>query len=373
MAPLRSMNTSPDTAADPSAHPAGATASPASGNLLPRNRFLKACRCEPLDRPPVWLMRQAGRVLPEYRKLKETYTFVQLVQNPELAAEVTLQPIRRFDFDAAIYFSDILVIPEAMGQKYRFRESGGIQMDFAVQSAGDVARLEEHAVRERLQYATQALTHIRRDCGERTALIGFSGAPWTLANFMLAGGSSRDYTEGKLLFHSDRKLFDALMEKLTFAVTDYLKLQIEAGVDAVQIFDSLGGMLPETDFEDASGKWIRRIVNELGGAVPVIVFAKGVCDNWEFLQEIGANILGVDWTINLPRLRDRLPTPIGVQGNLDPFLLSTTPDIVARETRRLLESMRGRTGHIFNLGHGVQPSSKLECVGRLVETVKNFS
>jgi uroporphyrinogen decarboxylase len=350
----------------------GASPRPAATEPAGRERFLDACQLRAVDRPPVWLMRQAGRALPEYRALKQKRTFLELVQTPELAAEVTLQPIRRFGFDAAILFSDILVIAEALGQPYRFRERGGLEMAFTLNSRADVQRLETGAVAERLQYVARALPLIREGLGGRTALLGFAGSPWTLANFMLEGGGVREYTRARALIHSDPGLFELLMEKLTIAVTDFLRLQIEAGVDAVQIFDSLGGLLPASLFEAASSRWMRRIIASLDGRVPVIVFSKGTHDNWEELAATGARILGLDWTVSLARTRARLPERIGLQGNLDPMLLKTSPAIVAAETTRILRETRGWKGHIFNLGHGVPPDAGLENIQALVDTVRSF-
>lgn len=337
-----------------------------------RERFLNACRCRQVDRPPVWLMRQAGRALPEYRALKEKHTFLELVQTPELATEVTLQPIRRFDFDAAILFSDILVVCEGLGQRYQFRDGGGIQMEFLLKTAADVDRLEVAAVTERLQYVAKALPLIKSALNGRTALIGFAGSPWTLANFMVEGGGVKEYTKAKALYYSDPPLFARLLEKLTQAVVGYLQLQIDAGADAVQIFDSLGGVLSDGDFARASGNWIKQIIAGLKGQVPVIVFSKGTHGNWDDLVDTGAQVLGVDWNVRLADVRARLPEAVGVQGNLDPFLLSTTPVAVAAGTGRILREMRGRRGHIFNLGHGVPPNAKLENIGALVETVRSF-
>jgi uroporphyrinogen decarboxylase len=337
-----------------------------------RERFLAAARCLPTDRPPVWLMRQAGRALPEYRLLKEKYTFLELVQTPDLATEVTLQPIRRFGFDAAILFSDILVVCEGLGQRYEFREQSGIEMEFLLNSAADIERLEVSAVTQRLQYVAKALGQIREALNGKTALLGFAGSPWTLANFMLEGGGVKEYTKAKALFYSDPQLFSRLLEKLTQAVTDYLQLQIDAGVDALQIFDSLGGGLNDGDFGAASSRWMRQIISSLKAQVPVIVFSKGTHGNWQTLAETGAQVLGVDWNTRLSEIRTRLPENVGVQGNLDPFLLSTTPAVVAEETRRILTEMRGRPGHIFNLGHGVPPNARLENIESLVQTVRGF-
>ncbi|MBE0543535.1 MAG: uroporphyrinogen decarboxylase [Verrucomicrobia bacterium] len=365
--------------------------------MTSRQRFLNACHCRPNDRPPVWLMRQAGRALPEYRKLKETYTFVQLVQNPELAVEVTLQPVRRFGFDAAILFSDILVIPEALGQTYRFKETGGVQMDFAVQSRSDIEKLSVEQVCEKLSYVDQALRILRRELGDQTALIGFSGSPWTLATFMMEGASVPKYSRALALFREDPKTYFALAEKLTAAVAAYLQMQAATGVDALQIFDSHGGHLAPTEFQEASGRWMREIIaslhrshpgEEAGSAAtsesaslprrllkvaPVIVFSLGTHGNWPDLVASGGNVIGIDWQTSLADARKHVSEGIGLQGNLAPALLSdATPEGVACETKAVLEAMRGRNGHIFNLGHGLTPGAKLENITALVETVRAF-
>ena len=337
-----------------------------------RDRFLRACRCQAVDRPPIWLMRQAGRVLPEYRALKEKHSFLELVRTPELATEVTLQPIRRFGFDAAILFSDILVIPEALGQPYEFVEGGGIVME-PIRTAAEIDALDAAAVRERLDYVAKALPLIKRELKGQTALIGFAGSPWTLANFMLEGGGAKEYTKAKALFYSDRSLFEHLLRKITVAVSDYLLMQIEAGAEAVQIFDSLGGLTNDHAFADVSARWMTEIIRSLGGRVPVIVFSKGTHGNWSDLVATGAQIIGVDWTVRLSEVRARLPQNVGVQGTFDPFLLTTTPQIVEAEARLLLQDMRGCLGHIFNLGHGVPPAAKLENVETLVNTVRGFA
>ena len=346
---------------------------PAAG-LTFRQRFLDACHCRPVDRPPVWLMRQAGRALPEYRKLKEKYTFVELVQNPELATEATLQPIRRFGFDAAILFSDILVIPEALGQKYRFRETGGIEMDFTIRTKADVERLSVDQVLKRLQYVDKALRLLRKELGQQRALIGFSGSPWTLATFMMEGGSAEKYTRALALFREDPKTYRALAKKLTEAVTAYLKMQIAAGVDAVQIFDSHGGHLAQTEFQAASGKWIKEIISGLGSKVPTIAFSLGTHHNWNDLVGSGASVLGIDWQFPLREAQKLVPAKVALQGNLPPaVLVDSTPEAVAKETTRVMVEMLGRPGHIFNLGHGLLPGAKLENIEALVNTVRKFN
>jgi uroporphyrinogen decarboxylase len=321
----------------------------------------------------MWLMRQAGRALPEYRKLKETYTFVQLCQTPDLAVEVTLQPIRRFGFDAAILFSDILVIPEAMGQEYHFKETGGVQMDFAITSKTDIEKISVAQVCDKLSYVDKALRILRKELGNETALIGFTGSPWTLATFMMEGASVPKYSRALALFREDPKTYFVLAEKLTAAVTAYLKMQVATGVDAVQIFDSHGGHLAATEFQDGSGRWMKQIISNLGGKVPVIQFSLGTHGNWPDLIASGANVLGIDWQTALDEARQLIPPHIGMQGNLSPTLIvEGTPEVVASETTKILETMRGRPGHIFNLGHGLTPGAKLENIQSLVDTVKAF-
>ena len=321
----------------------------------------------------MWLMRQAGRALPEYRKLKETYTFVQLVQNPELAVEVTLQPVRRFGFDAAILFSDILVIPEAMGQTYHFKETGGVQMDFAIRSQTDIEKLSVDRVVERLNYVDNALRILRRELGNNTALLGFTGSPWTLATFMMEGASVPKYSRALQLFREAPQTYYLLAEKLTAAVTAYLRMQMATGIDALQIFDSHGGHLAATEFQEASGRWTNEVIANLGGKVPVINFSLGTHGNWPDLIRSGAQVIGIDWQTSLAEARDIMPPHIALQGNLSPTILAEgTPEIVAAETQKTLEIMRDRPGHIFNLGHGLTPGAKLENITALVETVKSF-
>ena len=386
---------------------ANADAPAAPGKPTNRRRFLDACHCRATDRPPVWLMRQAGRALPEYRELKEKHSFLELIQTPELAAEVTLQPVRRFGFDAAILFSDILVIPEAMGQPYRFRETGGLVMDFAVRTKADIERLSVERVVERLGYVDQALRLLRKELGDQTALIGFSGSPWTLATFMMEGGSAEKYTRALRLFHEDRETFYIACRKThrrhhrlsananqrrRGRAPDFRQPRRPARADGIS------GSLRDAGCGTSSAALERRtphsarkagvqalacsadtLKRELQhadseiGAPPVIVFSPGTHGNWDDLLATGASVLGIDWQFPLAHARRLLPADIALQGNLAPALLSdATPEIVAQETRAVLEAMRGRKGHIFNLGHGVPPNAKLENIAALVETVQNF-
>ena len=342
--------------------------------MTSRDRFLAACQGQPLDRPPIWVMRQAGRYLPEYRALKAQSSFLHMVRTPDIATEVTLQPLRRFALDAAILFSDILVIPEALGQGYHFRDAGGIEMEYRLETRAQVDALAPaEAVPERLRYVAAALNLIHRELAGSRALLGFGGSPWTLATYMVEGGSSEDFERIKLLFYTERATFDALLEKLTAALIAYFRMQIAAGADAIQIFDSWGGIVAGTDYEAASLRWIRQIVAALPLGFPIILYAKGTAPHLTDQAFSGVRVLSVDWTCDLAVVRRALPANVAVQGNLDPVLLNTTPDIVRAAATRLLEAMRGAPGHIFNLGHGITPRAKVECMQALVETVTGWS
>ena len=286
----------------------------------------------------------------------------------------TLQPLKRFSgIDAAILFSDILVIPEALGQAYKFRDEGGIAMEFRLETRAQIDALAPaDGVPARLHYVADALTLLKKQLAGSHALLGFGGSPWTLATYMVEGGSSDDFERIKLLFYTERATFDALLEKLTAALIAYFKMQIAAGADAIQIFDSWGGIIAGPDYETASLKWIRQIIAGLPRDFPVILYAKGTAPHLTDQAFTGARVLSVDWTSDLAIVRRTLPANVAVQGNLDPVLLNTTPDIVRRESTRLLESMRGARGHIFNLGHGIMPHAKIECMTALVETVTGW-
>jgi uroporphyrinogen decarboxylase len=296
-----------------------------------------------------------------------------MVRTPAVAMEVTLQPLRRFALDAAILFSDILVIPEALGQGYHFREQGGIAMAYRLETRAQVDALAPaEAVTERLNYVAETLKLLKTELAGSHALLGFGGSPWTLATYMVEGGSSDEFELIKQLFYTDRAMFDALLEKLTAALIVYFKLQIEAGADAIQIFDSWGGIIAGPDYEAASLRWIREIVAALPKDFPVILYAKGTAPHLSDQAFTGVRVLSLDWTNDLALVRRALPDNLALQGNLDPVLLNTRPDIVRRESTRLLESMRGTRGHIFNLGHGIMPHAKIECMQALVDTVTEW-
>ena len=337
-----------------------------------RKRFLNALHCRSCDRPPIWMMRQAGRSLPEYLALKEGKRFTDLVENPEVAAEVTLQPIRRFQYDAAVIFSDILVIAEAMGVPYQLMEQGGVKVDFQLQSRADIEKLTAEGAANKIAYTPAAIELVRNEVENQCAIIGFAGSPWTLASFMVEGGSSRDNLRSRALIHEQPALFEALLEKITLATIDYLNAQIDAGADALQLFDSQGGTLAQAAYWRFSGRWMQQIITALGQRVPVTVFGRGVHQNWEQLIQTGANALSIDWNIDLPTLSKQLPSTLALQGNLDPALLTASPSVAIEQTQRLLDGMRDRNGFIFNLGHGVPPNAYIETIAAIAQTVQTY-
>jgi uroporphyrinogen decarboxylase len=318
-------------------------------------------------------MRQAGRYLPEYRDLKAKHGFLKMIRTPELAVQVSLQPVRRFAFDAAILFSDILVIPEALGLGYTFREEGGIAMERRLESRAMIEALAPvSAVPDRLYYVADALRLLKGELAGERALLGFGGSPWTLATYMVEGGSSEDFARIKGLFYEDRGAFELLLGKLTDSLIAYFHMQIRAGADAIQIFDSWGGAVAGPDYEAASLRWIRAIIAAMPEGFPIIVFGKGTGAHLVDQAFTGARVLSIDASNELAAVRASLPGSIAVQGNLDPVILNTTPEVARRETVRLLESMRGSAGHIFNLGHGILPQAKIECVEAMVDAVTSW-
>jgi uroporphyrinogen decarboxylase len=312
-------------------------------------------------------MRQAGRYLPEYRDLKVKYGFLELVRTPALAAEVSLQPLRRFPLDAAIIFSDILTVPEALGQPYRFRDEGGIALDFPLDSADRIRNLDTDAVPLRLAYIADALRLARTGLALDQALLGFAGAPWTLAAYMVEGSSPAAEPAVLRLARADPALFAALMEKLARAVAASLRLQLAAGADAVQIFDSWGALCPDEFYAEWSLRWIREVIAALPPGAPVILFAKGRAHHTAALAATGARVLSLDSSVDLRAFRAAHPQ-IATQGNLDPLLLEGEPATVRAATLELLRAAAG-PGHIVNLGHGLTPRARIENVAALVETV----
>jgi uroporphyrinogen decarboxylase len=346
---------------------------------LKNDTLLKALLRQPVDRTPVWIMRQAGRYLPEYLKTRaEAGSFMNLCQTPELACEVTLQPLRRYDLDAAIIFSDILTIPDAMGLNLFFVTGEGPKFEHPVSSADDIRNLPRPQIDESLAYVMDAVALTRRELDGKVPLIGFSGSPWTLATYMIEGGSSKTFSKAKKLIYQDPQMAHLLLEKLADTVTDYLNAQIESGAQAVQIFDTWGGALSSQAYKEFSLRYMAQIVSGLkreneGRKVPVILFSKGCNTQLEALADTGCDALGVDWTITLDEARRRVGHRVALQGNLDPSILLAGRDVIRREAGDTLESFGRGDGHVFNLGHGITPDVDPENLSALVDAVRELS
>ena len=334
-------------------------------------RFLAACRRQRTDATPIWLMRQAGRYLPEYRKIREKATLLEMCERPEWAAEVTLQPLRRFDLDAAILFADILLVPRAMGLKLEFVKGEGPSLSPAVRTMRDVARLRETAPEESLAFVLDAVRLVRRALPEGKALIGFAGAPFTVASYVIEGGPSDHYLRTKAMMHGEPKTWDALMGKLARMTASYLRAQVAAGAQAIQLFDSWVGNLSAPDYERFVLPYSREVIRAVAKTgVPVIHFGTGTGGFIERLAAAGGDVVGVDWATPLDEAWKRIGRSRAVQGNLDPVLLAAAPTkALLAAAKDVLRRAGGRRGHIFNLGHGVLPMTPPEQVRRLVEFV----
>lgn len=343
------------------------------------DRLLRALRREAVDATPVWLMRQAGRYLPEYRALRERAgSFLDLCMNPELACEVTLQPLRRFDLDAAILFSDILTIPEAMGLGLYFTPGEGPRFERPVRDAAAIRALGVPDAEDDLGYVMAAVRIIRRELDGRVPLIGFSGSPWTLATYMVEGGPSKDFARIKTLAYREPALLEALLGLLARAVTDYLNAQIAAGAQALQIFDTWGGVLTPEGYRRFSLAFMTRIVAGLqpdpdGRPVPVILFTKGGGAWIDAIADSGCDAIGLDWTASLGAARARVGDRVALQGNLDPAVLHAPPEVIRAQVRAALADFGSGPGHVFNLGHGVTPEVDPAHVAVLVDAVHGFS
>ena len=346
---------------------------------LKNDRFLRALRREPVDCTPVWLMRQAGRYLPEYRATRaKAGSFMGLATNPELACEVTLQPLDRFPLDAAILFSDILTVPDAMGLGLYFAEGEGPKFERPIRSSADIDRLAVPDMEGELRYVMDAVRLIRRELAGRVPLIGFSGSPWTLACYMIEGGGSDNFARIKTLAYDEPASLHRVLAVVTDAVIAYLAAQRAAGAQALQVFDTWGGVLAPHLYREFSLPYLARIAAELprgeGDArTPLILFGKGNAPYLEELAASGCEGLGVDWTVSLGEARARTGGRVALQGNLDPATLYASPEAIRREVGRALQSYGDGPGHVFNLGHGLSPDMDPAHVGALVEAVHELS
>lgn len=333
--------------------------------------LLKALRGDSVPRPPVWMMRQAGRYLPDYRKLREKYSFFERCRNPELATEITLQPVEQIGVDAAIIFSDILVIPEAMGLEVQLIENIGPILPSPVTSAKDLARVSIPDVDDRLHYVFDALRMTKKALNGRVPLIGFAGAPWTIFCYMVQGRGSKTFDEARAFCFRDPATAHQLLQMITTATIAYLKKQVESGADCIQLFDSWGGLLSPDDFETFSLQYSRQIIRELKKICPTILFAKGAWFALKEMAETGADALGVDWCIRPETARALTENKISLQGNLDPAkLLAPIPDI-KKEVKKMLQQF-GKEKYIANLGHGILPNVPVDHAKAFIDTVKNY-
>lgn len=345
------------------------------------DRFLRALRREPVDRTPIWLMRQAGRYLPEYRETRrQAGSFLAMAKNPEIACEVTLQPLRRFPLDAAILFSDILTVPDAMGLGLYFEDGEGPKFERPIRTPQDIARLAVPDMETELKYVMDAVRTIKHELNGSVPLIGFSGSPWTLACYMVEGGGSKDYARVKSMALNEPDQMHALLTVVTDSVIAYLSAQRAAGAQALQIFDTWGGVLSHRMYREFSLPYMQRIAQALKatGDTPVILFGKGNGLHLEALADTGADAIGVDWTVDLRDAAQRIGGKVAIQGNLDPVTLYANPAAIAHEAQVALDAFRdgnggSRDGHVFNLGHGMSPDMSPDHVAALVEAVHAYS
>ena len=346
---------------------------------LKNDRFLRALMRQPVDRTPIWMMRQAGRYLPEYRASRaQAGDFMSLCKNHELACEVTIQPLDRYPLDAAILFSDILTIPDAMGLGLYFETGEGPKFNKIVRTEVDVQELKVVNTEADLDYVLKAVSTIRSELNGRVPLIGFSGSPWTLATYMVEGGSSKDFRHVKAMMYNTPEVMHQLLDVLARSVIDYLNAQIRAGAQAVQIFDTWGGSLSDVAYQEFSLKYMKQIVDGLtrendGAKVPVILFTKGGGQWLESMADTGADALGLDWTTDIGSARTRVGDRVALQGNMDPSVLYASPEKIRSEVKRILESYGTGSGHVFNLGHGIHQFVDPENARVFVESVVELS
>jgi len=335
--------------------------------------FLRACRREPAEYTPVWLMRQAGRYMAEYRRIRSKVSFLGLCKSSDLAAEVTLLPVQKLGVDAAIIFGDILLPLEGMGIHLEFPKGGGPVIRDPVRERGDIERLRIIEPEEDVPFLLGAIEIVRRELDERVPVIGFAGAPFTLASYLIEGGRSTDYLKTKGLMFGASSLWHTLMEKLTEVTIRYLKAQVYRGAQALQLFDSWAGCLSPWDYEIHVLPYSRRVIRGVGKQVPLIHFSVGTGGFLHLIKEAGGDVIGIDWRTDLGCTWERLGYDVGIQGNLDPSVLMASHQVIESHVQRILESAGNRSGHIFNLGHGVLPETPVENVIFMVETVHQYS
>ena len=341
---------------------------------LKNDLFLRACKRESIPRTPIWIMRQAGRYLPEYRAVREKVDFLTLCKSPELAAEVTVQPIDLIGVDAAIIFSDILVIPEAMGMKLEMFEGKGPVFDNPIRSESDAQQLRDIDPGVELRYVMDAIAATKQALQSRVPIIGFCGSPWTLLTYMVEGQGSKNFANVKSLIYNNPELAHSLLGRLAAIAARYLEAKLQAGANAVQIFDTWGGILSQPLYAEFSLRYIAMIIEQLNrDSEPVIVFSKGVHHSLDALGTCGADVIGLDWTMDISSVRQHIGAKVALQGNMDPCVLLADEPAIEREASLTLNGFGVGNGHIFNLGHGILPNTPPEHARFLVDTVKERS
>jgi len=335
--------------------------------------FLRACRRQPTEYTPIWLMRQAGRYQKEYRALRKKYSFLEMCKTPELAAKVTLLPVEQFKIDAAIIFADILLPLEPMGVEFEFTKNEGPVFHQPVREMGQVDKLRIIEPDEDLPFLMEAIRMVRRELEGKIPLIGFSGAPFTLASYVIEGGHSTNYTLTKGMMYENRLMWDRLMDKLSEILIRYLNAQIRSGAQALQIFDSWVGCLSPSDYEEYVLPHSKKVIEGVDKSVPLIHFATMSSTLLELMKRAGGDVIGVDWRVDLGEAWTRIGYDVAIQGNLDPVVLFAPPELIEKEAKRILDSAKGRPGHIFNLGHGILPNTPVDHVGCLIEAVHRYS
>lgn len=344
---------------------------------LQNNRLLEALSCRAVDSTPIWIMRQAGRYLPEYRAIRSKYSkFLDMCQNPDIACEITMLPLKRYDLDAAILFSDILILPTAMGMDLHFESGLGPIFSKPIESVKDIENLSDFEPAEKLSYVGKAVENIISELNNKLPLIGFAGSPWTVATYMIEGGSSKQFSKVKGLLYKNPQAMHQLLEYLAKHTTKYLQMQIDAGAHVVMLFDTWGGILTDPNYLEFSLAYMQKIIDALrqkASKIPVILFTKNGGRSLLEISNTGCNAVGLDWTADIGSAAKLMSDKIALQGNLDPCVLYAGPTTIREEVKWILDVFHGRNGHIFNLGHGIHPDIEPDNVQVMIDAVREYS
>lgn len=346
---------------------------------MKNDRLIRALLRQPVDCVPVWMMRQAGRYLPEYRQLRQKFPdFMSFCKNPQMACEVTLQPLRRFELDAAIIFSDILTIPDAMGMKVNFIPGEGPNFSKPIRTITEVNQLKNIQANKELNYVMEAIERVVESLQGEVPLIGFAGSPWTVACYMVEGGTSKNFQAIKTLVYREPEIVKALLNRLTLTTIDYLKAQIQAGASAIMLFDTWGGVLPKEAYQEYSLYYLKEIAKSLASyqnqerRIPITFFTKNGGQWLEIIADSGCDAIGLDWTVDIKEARARVGEHVALQGNLDPFILFSKPEKIKNEVKKIIERHGSKIGHVFNLGHGIDKETPIDNVKIMIDAVHEY-